>query len=254
MPDKNTHKKNFEKPAPEELTRLSEHRHFFRAVSNYMANVLKIDRTAVDEMLEKKVEARNVDALVSKMVAKYFGFGPDANGLGYHVKKRIDETVDRYVRETMDKTCRGWIDREVQRKAEEIAGTGRAPADMSKAPRVPNLEIYQGAAYAGITLIQKLAGDWIAANMPDPEHVRYTVKVMPSADVPVCIDLYNLRSGETDLLNTLRENPGHYRPVSGSARIDAYGVKKLLAEYLIWDSVGRIVPDRDGLAVFPEEI
>lgn len=241
------------KPDEASLQRLSEDRRFFKAVANYMANVLGIDRNAVTEMLAKKVESRNVDQLVSEMVCRYFGFGPDANNIGYAVDKRIDKTVDQYVRETMDKTCRGWIDRAIQKKAEEIAGRSTDAVPGTPIQPAPGLELYHNGAYLSRELLQKLAGDWIGANMPLPARLSYTVKLLQSGSEPAVLDIYNLKDGEADLLNPLREDPGHYRAASGACRVKFWGVKKLVSSMLGWPEIGRAVVDAEGIAVFPPE-
>ena len=253
--DRKTHKKNDVKPSEASLQRLSEDKRYFKAVANYMANVLGIDRNAITEMLAKKVDSRNVDQLVADMVCKYFGFGPNANSIGYAVDKRIGQTIDEHVRETMDRTCRGWIDRAVQLKCEEIAGrtTGNAK-DGVPVQNAPGLELYQGSAYVSLGLLQKLAGDWIQENMPMPARLNYTVKLLQSGSEPAVLDIYNLKDDEADLLNPLREDPGHYRAASGACRIKSWGIKKLVADMLGWERIGRIVVDTDGMAVFPPEI
>ncbi len=242
------------KPKEADLQRLSEDRRYFKAVSNYMANVLGIDRTAITEMLAKKVESRNVDQMVSEMVCRYFGFGPNANNIGYAVDARIDKTVEQYVKETMDRTCRGWIDRAVQLKCEEIAGRTPGHAeDGVPVQNAPGLELYGAGAYVGLGLLQKLAGDWLKANMPEPDRLDYTVKLLQSGSEPAVLDIYNLKDGEADMLNPLREDPGHYRAASGACRVKFWGVKKLIADMLGWNAIGRAVVDAEGMAVFPPE-
>lgn len=252
----NAHKKNDARPSEASLQRLSEDRRFFKAVANYMANVLGIDRNTITEMLAKKVESRNVDQLVSEAVCRYFGFGPNANGgIGYAVDSRLDKTVDQYVRETMDKTCRGWIDRAVQIKCEEIAGVNSSKdvAFEPGAEKVPSLYRYSAAAYVELPLLQKIAGDWIRNNLPMPARVNFTVKLNPSKEEAACIDFHGLKDEEADMLNPLRAEPGHYRAPYGACRIRQYGVEKLVAELLCWDRIGRMIADENGLAVFPPE-
>lgn len=258
MPDKEAaHKKNEVRPSEASLQRMSDDRRFFKAVANYMANVLGVDRNAITGMLAKKVDSRNVDQLVSEAVAKYFGFGPNAaGGIKYAVNKRLDKTVDQYVRETMDRTCRGWIDRQVQIKVEEIAGLDAGkPANAQRDPaeKRPELYRYSEGAYIGLPLLQKIAGDWIRNNMPVPARINYTVKLNPSADEAVCLDVYNLVNEEAELLNALRQEPVHPRVPCTASRVRQYGVAKLAAELLGWDRIGRIVADADGIAVFPPE-
>lgn len=253
----NAHKKNDVRPDEASLQRLSEDRRFFKAVANYMANVLGIDRNTITEMLAKKIESRNVDQLVSEAVSRYFGFGPNANGgIGYAVDRRLDKTVDEYVRETMDRTCRGWIDRAVQLKCEEIAGVNgdRPVAFEPGTEKIPSLYKYPAAAYLELPLLQKLVGDWVRENLPVPARVNFTIKLNPSKEEAACIDFHQLKDGEADMLNPLRSEPGRYRAPSGACRIHQCGIEKLAAKFLGWDRIGRMVADSNGIAIFPPEI
>ena len=240
-----------QRPAPEGISvkeKAPRDRRFFKAVCNYMANGLKLDRDAVRGIVEKKVESMGVEALVERCVTKYFGFGPDAHSAEDWTRARIGKAVDRYVEQKLASGMGSWLDRTIQAHMDQIAGstgTGTVPVR-----RRPGLESWKGALLLDSRLVNACVGEWLLANIDGNGSLSFCLD-LESGDGP-CVKLEHLDDGSMGALNALRKAPGRYATFLGEASIDAYMLSRLLETQLGLPSgaIGRITAVPGGLAAF----
>lgn len=62
----------------------------YRQVSNYLSNELGIDRKFVEDVIEKKMESRNIPAMINRMVQRYFSWCRDIfTAISAHTMQKV---------------------------------------------------------------------------------------------------------------------------------------------------------------------
>ena len=239
-------------------------RRFFKAVSNYMANVLGIDRDEIYKMLAEKIDARNVDQMVLESVEKYFAVGHNAaTGATDFVKRKISECVEEHVKTQLRKGAEAWMDGLVQQELDRMAGNARLDAlDAARRPNVagmrrPGLDLYAAGAWISLELLDNMIALWLVQNMPsmpDDRPRKFETELKPprtGREITVRIECADK---DARLLSALRPENDLPRAWSGRVPVSDYGVKKIIASSLGWPAVSRLVAGTDGVAAFPEAL
>lgn len=240
---------------------LSDDKRYFKAVSNYMANVLGIDRNEIYKMLAEKIEARNVDQAVLEAVTRYFGFGPDGFGHGSHVEDRLNRSVDQYVKEMFQKGAGAWMDRLIQERLEQMAGNDHVAArDRARDPDTktasrPGLYVYSTSVWLDLPTFNAMISEWIEKSLPARPHafttqLRTKDKFWPHE---LTVNVKSLDKDELKVVDDVNESTTPSWPGWRDVNITDKAVKKILAQALGWPEVSRIVAGTDGVAVFPPE-
>lgn len=253
-----------EAPSPEELMEMTGDRRFFKAVSNYMANVLGIDRNEISRMLAEKIDARNVGQMVLETVEKYFSTGVNAAPAATDfVKRKISECVEEHVKAQFRKGAGAWMDGLVQQELDRMAGNARLDAlSAARRPNItgmrrPGLDLYAAGAWIGLKLLDNMIALWLAQNMPampDGNPRKFETELKPPRtghEVTVRIECADK---DARLLSALRPENDPPRSWSGRVPVSDYGVKKIIASSLGWPAVSRLVAGTDGVAAFPEAL
>lgn len=94
----------------------------YRAVSNYLANELGVDREFVAEMLDKKIDQRNPGQLVKEAVAAYLGVGHDAVNADYVAQTHLRDLVAAEVRAAMTDEMRAKLAAVVDAEIDRMTG------------------------------------------------------------------------------------------------------------------------------------
>lgn len=109
----------------------------YRQVSNYLSNELGIDRKFVEDVIERKMESRNIPAMINRMVQRYFYCDPSA----YNAKSRAEERLNRnidYEFERMMKTEAGeYLQKAAKELTKKIMENALAEAQSEKAESLP---------------------------------------------------------------------------------------------------------------------
>lgn len=220
-------------------------RRFFKAVCNYMSNVLKMDAEAIRKIIGEKVESMGVEALVERHVKRYFGFGPDAHSADSWFRARIDKVVDGYIKDAMEHGMKEWMDVQIQHRMDQIAGCAAKPA--AKTVNRPGLTSYAGAMALNKSLINCCIGDWLEASMPESERKAVYTLDLESKASP-CVMLQRIGNEGMDALNALRKAPGRYDHLFMETSMDCYMLCRLLETQLGLParSIKKLVPVPEG--------
>lgn len=251
-------------PSTEELMGMTSDRRFFKTVSNYMANVLGIDRDEIYKMLAEKIDARNVDQMVLESVERYFTVGHDAaSGATDFVRRKISECVEDHVKAQFRKGAGAWMDGLIQGELDRMAGNARLDAlDKARRPNVtgmrrPGLDLYAAGAWVDLKLLDNMVALWLAQNMPPMPEDRprkFETDLKPLRTGQEAVVRIECKSQEAGLLAPLRPANDPPRPWANMVSVGDYGVKKIIAASLGWPAVSRIVAGEDGVAAFPEAL
>lgn len=251
-------------PSPEELMEMTADRRFFKAVSNYMANVLGIDRDEIYKMLAEKIDARNVDQMVLESVEKYFAVGHNAaSGATGFVQDKIAKCVEEHVKAQFRKGAGAWMDGLVQQELDRMAGNARLDAlSAARTPNVtgirrPGLDLYAAGAWIDLKLLDNMISLWLAQNMPplpDDRPRKFETCLKPLRTGQEAVVHIECKAQEASLLAPLRPEDDPPRPWANMVSVGDYGVKKIIAASLGWPAVSRLVAGDDGIAAFPEAL
>lgn len=107
----------------------------YRQVSNYLSNELGIDRKFVEDVIEKKMESRNIPAMISRMVQRYFYCDPSACDAKSKAEERLNRDID-YEFEHMMKTEAGeYLEKAAKELTKKIMENALAEAQSEKTER-----------------------------------------------------------------------------------------------------------------------
>lgn len=244
-------------PAPKDGG-LSDDKRYYKAVSNYLANELGLDRNEIRKMLAEKIEARNVDQVVLEAVQHYFGFGVNALNVGAHVKARVDQSVDEHVRTMFKNGAGAWIDKLVQDKLDLMAGNlAQSEIEAARHPaltaRRPNLDLYAGAAYLHRPLAENFIAAWLYEKTGrDPV---FELQLRPGQpDWPIQCRVKGLKTEDAPIFEGLKSPSGSCRIWGGETTMGETALKTIFARYLGWPEVARLIADRDGILALPARL
>lgn len=107
----------------------------YRQVSNYLSNELGIDRKFVEDVIEKKMESRNIPAMINRMVQRYFYCDPSAYDAKSKAEERLNRNID-YEFESMMKTEAGeYLEKAAKKLTKKIMENALAEAQSEKTER-----------------------------------------------------------------------------------------------------------------------
>lgn len=248
---------------PRKDGRLSDDKRYFKAVSNYMANVLGIDRNEISKMLAEKIEQRNVDQAVLETVQRYFGVGVNGYCVDGIVKTKIDKLVEEHVKATLQKGASAWMDKLIQEKLEEMMDNerrGRLDAvknptctagQRSYRPR-PGQSVYNAGAYIEIRLIDAIIGQWLENNLGRRPDFETKLRSDELAEAKILVR--GICPEEARAFEELFPRSHRVDYYANTIIIGPFGVAHLIAKSLGWNEISRIVAGQDGVCVFPPEI
>lgn len=99
----------------------------YRQVANYLANELGVDRNAVEDIVRRMVDRRNLDEIVKQRLNKYFGFPAEAGDARTYVEARVDELVADRLEKEIDDQVRFRIQAAARNCARAIVSPGPGP-------------------------------------------------------------------------------------------------------------------------------
>lgn len=112
----------------------------YKAVRNYMANELGLNRSEVEKILREQIQARNPAQLVKEAVASYFHMGRDAYRAGEYVQDEIRSAVRAEVRRLIEKDASGHVSLLVQNTVDRLYAAAGEPMDKPPKAAVPGME------------------------------------------------------------------------------------------------------------------
>lgn len=131
----------------------------YKAVRNYMANELGLDRSEVEKILREQIQARNPGQLVKEAVAAYFHTGRDAYRAGEYVQDEIRSSVRAEVRRLIEKDASGHVSLLVQDTVDRLYAAAGEPLDGQARAAVPGMEPRSRAALVTKELAVKAIRD-----------------------------------------------------------------------------------------------
>ncbi len=143
------------------LTGTRDHR-IHRSIANYLANEAGYDRDRIAEILDARIEARNVDHMVRQHVERYFHMAPEGtNRTETCAEEAIRAEVQRYVRKKLDEGASAYIDAMAHELSVRLFGQipGQAPA--REKPYEPGLQRHAHAVTVGWGRAAAAAVKWL---------------------------------------------------------------------------------------------
>lgn len=99
----------------------------YRQIANYLANELGVDRNAVEDIVRRMVDRRNLDEIVKQRLNKYFGFPAEAGDARTYIEARVDELVADRLEKEIDDQVRFRIQAAARNYARAIVSPGPGP-------------------------------------------------------------------------------------------------------------------------------
>lgn len=234
----------------------------YKAVRNYIANELGLDRNEIRKILDERIAARNPEQLIKESVERYFHTGHDAFQAGDAVKRQVTKTVDEYVAKEMQSGARPYLDSLIQERVDEITGRlgNKAPALPGVPGRRANATYFAGAALVDRTLAKYAFAQWIERTFDTSgdRKIAFRINENPNPYCSWSVTLDGLRPSDQAGLDTLRpyctDTQLMFHHLSGagqSVTLPTAACEKILSNELGWFEIDRTYPCPDGLLVLP---
>lgn len=182
------------RPSDQELARISDDKRFFLAVSNYMANVLGVDRAYLAEPIDEKLSQRNIEQAILERVQRYFRVGVNGMSADRVARDKIDQLITNYVTKELQNGAAGEIDRMVQNQIARIAAAITPEQDDPEPayrPMPGGSRVYDQVVWLDRETIRSWIRKWLAEAFPGREPMPFAIWLRPAAgnDISVSFEL-----------------------------------------------------------------
>lgn len=246
------------RPSDQELAKISDDKRFFLAVSNYMANVLGVDRTYLSELIDEKLSQRNIEQAILEHVQRYFRVGVNGMAADRVVMNKIDQLVTNYVTKELQNGAAEEIDKMVQNQIARIAAAIAPEQDDPEPeyrPMPGGSQVCDQVVWLDRDVIRSWIRKWLAEAFPGQDPISFSVWLRPAAGNDISI-VFTLRNAS---------DTSRFQPYFTSGRSSAYGTEPNL-ELTLRDQdaaallagiahidLARMLADAQGVALIPKQ-
>lgn len=246
------------RPSDRELARISDDKRFFLAVSNYMANVLGVDRAYLAELIDEKLSQRNIEQAILEHVQCYFRVGINGMSADRVARDKIDQLVTNYVTKELQNGAAEEIDKMVQNQIARIAAAV-APEQDSPEPEYRLMpgggQVCDQVVWLDRETIRSWIRKWLAEAFPGREPMPFAIWLRPAAgnDISVSFELQDAADED------------RFRPYMASGRSSSRKAGPAL-ELVLRDQdaaallagiaridLARMLADAQGVALIPKQ-